>query len=281
MQLSDNIYHKLLNANQRGVETTLVYRENQLTEFQKEKLKALDNLNLMHHSNLHAKCFYNEKYLIITSMNLYDYSINNNREMGVLFRRTDEESSGLNDYRNGKDDDSIFQDTITEIQNIIKSAEFEFESKETKTIGFEMEIIKTNYDIAVDKCARVNKHSKNRKFVPFQSGEDWHSICENYIDKVDVTLQDNRIVINLNFEEYRLLKIYEQLSTKNHEKDFIVEGCFRMYWTFHKSSIKLYAWDAHPTWNIPKDSDDFYPNLFDGLNAIMKKIKTVIEVTRK
>lgn len=140
MQISDKIFTKLQNANNRGVETTLVYRENQISEFQKEKLKTLDNLNLLHHSNLHAKCFYNEKYLLIASMNLYEYSINNNREMGVLFRRTNEESSGWEDYKQGKDGESIFQDTIIEIQNIIKSSEFEFESKETKSIGFEMDM---------------------------------------------------------------------------------------------------------------------------------------------
>ncbi|MEN9335524.1 MAG: hypothetical protein RLZZ500_511 [Bacteroidota bacterium] len=281
MQLSDTIYHKLLNANEHGVETTLVYRENQITEFQKEKLKALDNLNLMHHSNLHAKCFYNEKYLLIASMNLYEYSINNNREMGVLFRRTDEDSSGWNDYKNGIDDDSIFQDAIAEIKNIISSSEIELESRETQTIGFEMDIMKTKYDLAVDKSFILNKYSKNRKFIPFQLRDEWFTICENYIDRVDVIFQGKKIILNLNFDEPRLLKIYDQLSTEEHENKHVVIDCFRMYWTYHKSSISLYSWDAHPVWQLPKDSETYYPSLFEGLNTLMKIIKSVIEVTKK
>ena len=80
-------------------------------------------------------------------MNLYDYSQRNNREMGVLFRRTSEDRiNNWHDYKFGQDDESIFEDTITEIKSIINGSEFEKESRETRTIGFEMEIIKTNYD---------------------------------------------------------------------------------------------------------------------------------------
>lgn len=89
---------------------------------------------------------YNEKYFLLTSMNLYEYSQKHNREMGVVFRTTDEESSGWNDYRQGKDDESIFQDAIAEIQSILTSSEFEKESFETKTIRFEMDIVKSKKD---------------------------------------------------------------------------------------------------------------------------------------
>jgi phosphatidylserine/phosphatidylglycerophosphate/cardiolipin synthase-like enzyme len=81
MQLSDKIYENLVEANARGVETIIIYRENKLSENDRAKLLAIDNLNLFHHPNLHAKCYYNEKYLLIASMNLYAYSEKNNREI--------------------------------------------------------------------------------------------------------------------------------------------------------------------------------------------------------
>lgn len=72
--------------------------------------------------------------------------------MGVLFRRTDGEATGPNDYRWGKDDESIFQDAIEEIQSILTSSEFEKESFETKTIRFEMDIIKSKKDKAAESA---------------------------------------------------------------------------------------------------------------------------------
>ncbi|TDP57630.1 hypothetical protein BC748_2845 [Flavobacterium dankookense] len=212
-------------------------------------------------------------------MNLYDYSQRNNREMGVLFRRTDTESNGWNDFKNGQDDESLFQDAIAEIKSIITSSEFEKESRETKTIGFEMDIIKTNYDFILEKCQTYNKFSKNKRFTPFQSGEVWYSKCENFLDHVDLTFEGNRAVIDLNFNESRLLKLFETLSTKKYDKDYRAIDCFRMYWTYHKSSIYLYELKEHGLWST-KD-DDFYPSFFNGLNEVFKVLKPIIDATKK
>jgi hypothetical protein len=279
IQTSELIINLLKEAEKRGVEITIVYKENDVKEHERAKLKEIDNLNLLHHANLHSKCFYNEKYLIIGSMNLYEFSQRNNREMAVLFRRTDDESINWND-RNSKDDESIFQDAITEIKCIINSSEFEKESRETKTIGFEMDIIKTKYDLIVEKCAIHNKFSKNKKFVPFQSGQEWHCKCENFLDHVDLVFEGNRAVIYLNFEENRLEKLFNVLSTKKLKDEHRKIDCFRMYWTYHKSSIYLYELKGHKTWSID-EKEEFYPLLFIGLNEVFKTIKPTIDSTKK
>ena len=84
VKTSKSLYQSLYDANERGVETTIVYRENKLPQEERKKLLTLDNLNLLHHPNVHAKCYLNEYFLIVTSMNMYEYSEKNNREMGVL-----------------------------------------------------------------------------------------------------------------------------------------------------------------------------------------------------
>lgn len=279
IQTNDTFIDLLRKADKRGVETTLIYKEKEVKDFEKDKLKSIDNLNLLHHPNLHCKCYYNETYLIICSMNLYDYSQRNNREMGVLFRRTDNDSKGWDDYKKGQDDESFFQDAITEIKSIINGSEFEKESRETKTIGFEMDIIKTDYDVVLEKCQTYNKFSKNKKFTPFQSGTEWYCKCENFLDHVDLVFDGRRAVIELNFDEKRLEKIFEKLSTKKYEKDYKAIDCFRMYWTYHKSSIYLYELKGHSLWSI--DDDAFYPRFFIGLNEVFKVIKPVIDSTKK
>ena len=46
MQLSNKIYNLLLDANKRGVESIIIYRENKLLSIKKKNFKAIDNLNL-------------------------------------------------------------------------------------------------------------------------------------------------------------------------------------------------------------------------------------------
>ena len=202
--------------------------------------------------------------------------------MGVVFRRTDEESSGWNDYRQGKDDESIFQDAIAEIQSILTSSEFEKESFETKTIRFEMDIIKSEKDLAMERCELYNRYSKNKKFTVFQEGEEWLCRCDNFMDGVDLIIENNRISLNFNFEEYRILDMYENLKTKHYHRNgnYRIVECFRMFWTYHKSSPKLYANAKHQIWGYPTDSNEFLEGYFKGLTEIFKILKPEILRTK-
>lgn len=113
IQVSEKIFSLLKDAEKRGVEITLIYKEGELSDKEKNKFNEIENLNLLYHSNLHSKCLYNEKYLMITSMNLYEYSQRHNRKMGILFRRTDE-STNWDDYRNSLVGDFFKELKLTE-----------------------------------------------------------------------------------------------------------------------------------------------------------------------
>lgn len=280
IQTNNHIIDLLKQAEERGVETTIIYKEKNVNDFEKAKLADIDNLNLLYHPNLHCKCYYNEKYLVIGSMNLYDFSQRNNREMGVLFRRVDETASDLDETRKIRDDESIFQDTIREIKAIISSAEFEKESRETKSIGFEMNIMKTEYDLVLDKCNLHNKYSKNKRFEPFQVGENWYCRCENFLDKIDLLFEGNRVALSMDFEEKRVIEIFKELNTKNCTNKHIEIDCFRFFWNSHKSPIRLYPLKGHKTWAI-NDQDEFSKQLFFGLNEVAKKLNPALEKTKK
>lgn len=283
IQISKEIFSLLENANERGVEITLIYKEGELSQKEKGKFNELNNVNLLYHSNLHSKCLYNERYLLLTSMNLYEYSQRHNREMGVLFRRTNEEADRWNDYKNSKDHESIFQDAIEEIQIIVNSSDFEKESFETKKIGFfNVSIIKSKKDLVEDRCNLLNKFSKNKKFTAFQDGEEWLCRCNNFVDNVDVIIESNRISIKLNFHEKRVLDIYEQLKTKNYQnkEDYRIIDCFRMFWTYHGSPLTLYSYNIHAIWNYEDVSKEFLEGYFNGLNEFFKILKPEIKRTK-
>lgn len=76
---------------------------------ERNSLADLKDVELYYFENLHAKCYFNEEMMVITSMNMYEYSEVNNREMGVLIDRT-------------KDKD-LFERAVNETLSIIQSAE--------------------------------------------------------------------------------------------------------------------------------------------------------------
>lgn len=267
IKTSDRIFKYLWEANNRGVVITLVYRENKLTPAEKNKLYSLDNLNLMHHPNVHAKCYYSENYLLITSMNLYEFSEKNNREMGVLLHKIDLNPNG---YGN-TDEDSIFQDAIAEIKTIINSSHFEKQSRETKSDGFEIELIKSNKDRVEDYCKYLNKIFIHKRFEPDGEGHDWWPVCKNYFDRIDVRVE-HRYILKINYPEDRLKQIYDRFKPQYDE--FKIRG-FKFYWNYHTSTITLYRNGKIPGWDGLTNEDDT-KKMKSGLDELITFLRQFI-----
>lgn len=109
LKLSEILFHRLQDADRKRVRTSLVYGKEELHYEQEQNLKALQNLQLFFMESLHAKCYCNENEMIITSMNMYEFSERNNREMGVLISRSK--------------DRELYEDAFEEIRSIIAHAE--------------------------------------------------------------------------------------------------------------------------------------------------------------
>lgn len=110
LQFSNNVLARLKAADSRGVETHLVYRTEKLSTEERAKLQGLKKVFLYTLDNLHAKCYANERQVLISSMNLYDYSETHNWEMGVLLSSQD--SQAIADAR--KEIDAILQAATAE-----------------------------------------------------------------------------------------------------------------------------------------------------------------------
>ncbi len=80
---------RLLEAEQKNVEIILVFGKENMRDFEKDKFQSFQNINIYFLANLHAKCYLNENIALITSMNLYGYSEENNREMGIEINRNE------------------------------------------------------------------------------------------------------------------------------------------------------------------------------------------------
>lgn len=76
-----------------------------------EYFKQFPNISILYVPNLHAKYYANEKVGIVTSINLYDYSFENNIEFGVLYENKS------NGFFSSKSTDTEVWNTCIDIAN--------------------------------------------------------------------------------------------------------------------------------------------------------------------
>lgn len=84
LQVSKTLCQRLKDASNRGVIINIIYGKDELNPNERNSLEELKNVKLFFLKNLHAKCYFNEVKMVITSMNMYQFSEKTNREMGVL-----------------------------------------------------------------------------------------------------------------------------------------------------------------------------------------------------
>jgi phosphatidylserine/phosphatidylglycerophosphate/cardiolipin synthase-like enzyme len=92
-RFSKTLYERLKDADDRRITTTIIFGKRELDEDQIDLLLALSNASILYSENLHAKCYFNESHMVITSMNIYEFSEKRNREMGVLLTKEADEDA--------------------------------------------------------------------------------------------------------------------------------------------------------------------------------------------
>ncbi len=90
LKLSKDFQELINSRNKNEKKTIIIYGKYELTPEQLKFLTSLRHVYLKFHENLHAKCYANDTKLIITSMNFYEYSMINNKEIGVLYDLSEE-----------------------------------------------------------------------------------------------------------------------------------------------------------------------------------------------
>lgn len=117
LKLSKDFKELLTFRNNKDKITTVIFGKQELNPNEMKFLQSLRFVILKYNQDLHAKCYLNDSKMIITSLNLYEFSMNNNKEMGVLIDLNDES------------DKLLFEDALKEIDFIDKTSErFEFTS---------------------------------------------------------------------------------------------------------------------------------------------------------
>ena len=109
LKFNSRIKSLLDERNRLKLDIRIIYGKVDLQTEESSWLKSMDSIKVLFCKNLHAKCYINEKEAIITSMNLYDFSQQNNNEMGI--------------YVTKEDDPQLYQDIYTEVTSLIRTSE--------------------------------------------------------------------------------------------------------------------------------------------------------------
>lgn len=109
LKLNDRIKELLADKDRLKIDVRIVYGKSELAPAEIEWLKGLTYVRTSFCKNLHAKCYLSEDACIVTSLNLYEFSMVNNNEMGVLISRAT--------------DIDLYRDAYEEAQRIIRISE--------------------------------------------------------------------------------------------------------------------------------------------------------------
>lgn len=89
LKLSKDFKELLTYRNSKDKITTVIFGKQELKPDEMSFLQSLRFVILKYNEDLHAKCYVNDDKMVITSLNLYEFSMANNKEMGVLIDRND------------------------------------------------------------------------------------------------------------------------------------------------------------------------------------------------
>ncbi len=106
LKLNDRIKELLEDKDRLKIDVRIIYGKSELAPAEIEWLRGMQYVRTSFCKNLHAKCYLNEERCIVTSLNLYEFSMVNNNEMGVLIERAG--------------DGDLYKDVYEEAQRIIR-----------------------------------------------------------------------------------------------------------------------------------------------------------------
>lgn len=185
-----------------------------------EFLKSFPNVCICYEKRLHAKYYANEKFGLITSINLHSFSMNNNIEVGVWFKQKE----GV-----GFEADSFFDD-------VLENAEMIFErvpKYESKVFGLKKSYIES--ETIIDNSNGNFKNLGNR--------------MANGVHNNRVGTIKNRTVEDLNKDGYQHNKNYYQNNG----------FCIRTKKSIPFDSYKPMALDSFRVW-AEYSNQDFIEN---------------------
>lgn len=196
LKISKNLYERLLDADQRNVQIFIVYGKQELTSEQSQMLSKIKHLSLYFMDNLHAKCYFNENNMIITSMNMYEFSEKNNREMGIAL--------------NLNEDRVLFLDAQNEAYSILKHSTNKSTTRPVLDNQIELDYKnwKVNVHHELEKLFDTTVYFHDRKYTIEYKSRNHTIICDIVKVNGENRFLVSKILTGMEYEELKKNKIF-------------------------------------------------------------------------
>ena len=89
LKLSADFRERIRQRDSQNLRTTIVFGKKMLDPEEEAFFSKLHLVSLKFYEDLHAKCYFTDNRMIITSLNILEFSMAKNKEMGVLINRKD------------------------------------------------------------------------------------------------------------------------------------------------------------------------------------------------
>jgi hypothetical protein len=109
LKLNDRIKELLSSGYHPDLDIQIVYGKCELDPPERQWLSGVPHIHTRFCQNLHAKCYLNEDLCVVTSLNLHQFSQQNNNEMGVMIRRAT--------------DHQLYADVVLEVDRLVRISE--------------------------------------------------------------------------------------------------------------------------------------------------------------
>jgi len=109
LRVAPRLRQLIEDRDRQKIDIRVVFGKAEMQPEESAWLMPLQSVRLSSCENLHAKCYLNEREAIITSMNLYDFSQQNNEEMGILVTQAE--------------DPDLFGPVLEDARRIIRSSQ--------------------------------------------------------------------------------------------------------------------------------------------------------------
>ena len=228
LKLNNNLIERLTDAEKQNIELTIIYGKHELSYNENKILYKFTNIEIFFCQNLHSKCYYNEQLMVISSMNLYEYSEQNNREMGIVI---------------DKDEDAqIYEDTIKEIISIKNSSILEKQrhkliiekinvSKQDLITEILNEKYKETWNFHLPLIFQKLKESYNLSDIHFKNEINEIIIINFPVEGVDTEISDR---INFRFKDTLLFEKYKIRYQNNFD---LKMPSLKIYWNYFVINI--------------------------------------------
>ena len=178
LQFKNRVKNHLENLHLQKKDIRIIYRKNNLGVEDSNWLESQIGIRTSLCKTLHAKCYLNESEAIVSSMNLYEYSQQNNEEMGIHVEKIND----IEIYNEISKEAKRLLTMSEEIRISVKTVDKEDAEKSEKTVS---KIIKNKIntnskllttkelsDLTGQSSRKINKWFNDNKLMYKKDG-DW------------------------------------------------------------------------------------------------------------